>query len=404
MKKLSAYQLIFLLALLTLLLTACDPTCYPYLVVDQVSILEGKPYLHVAEKVSWGLGCGITTPDRYYVSPDAGVTWKELVTPGEARMVQEAVDSKQITSCVPDDLQVCYRITGEPHIERSRDGGTSWRVDWRMPAGRHLFMIRFPEMNDLVDVEPDLIPYDLAILETSSGYVVLVAYGNQGVLIKSPDGDWKRYAISTATEGVRPAAPIPYRAVDFENAWQTLLSETIWIFLLAFCYLTIYATVSWHCILLKMPRVKPSLKGWLLAAAIPTGIVFVVLVWAFIVSHSNGTPAEWQGLDTMLKYICVLPVVIGSVVLLVSIFSLPNHKAIWLSGLLAFVLALAFFVLTWLPFGLWAWGILRYYWQALIAAAILAGFVLIFGILAESNLVRHSGAGPGRNPKTKGET
>jgi hypothetical protein len=368
-------------------------------VVDQVSIMDGKPYLHVAEKVSWGLGCGITTPDRYYVSPDTGLTWKELVSPNDPRPGQKKAESNLVTSCVGDELQVCYRISGESYIENSTDGGSTWRIDWQMPAGRHLYMIRYPGMKDLVDVSPDLVPYDLAILETEAGYVVLVAYGNQGVLVKSPEGDWDRYAVSTATEGVRPAAPIPYRAVDFENAWQALRSETTWIFLMAFCLSTLLSTLSWRRMMQQAPRVKPSLKVWLTLGSVIAALVFILLVWLFILSHRNGTPGEWVGVDTAVLYVCMLPAVIGSVVLLVVLASLPNKAAAWLTGLVALALSAVFIILTWLPFGLWAWGIMPHYWLAMVAAAILALFVLVFSLLVEMRLARSLTHGPGQTPK-----
>jgi len=393
-------RIFYLLILLPLLLTACDPSCYPYLVVDKVSIMDGKPYLHVAEKVSWGLGCSITTPDRYYVSPDAGLTWKELVSPNDPRPGQKKAESNQVTSCTGDDQQVCYRIRGESYVERSTDGGSTWKIDWQMPTGRDLYMIRYPGMQDLVDVSPDLVPYDLAILQTEAGYVVLVAYGNQGVLVKSPEGDWDRHPVSTGTEGVRPAAPIPYRAVDFENAWQALLSETTWIVLMAFCLVTLLSTLSWRRMMARAPRVKPSLKVWLTLGAVIAGLVFILLVWLFFLSHRNGTPSEWEGVDTAVTYICMLPALAGAVVMLVILASLPNKATAWLAGLLALVLGLVFVALTWLPFALWAWGILPHYWLAMIGAAISALLTLLLSFLAEMRLVRGISSGPGNVPKS----
>lgn len=392
-------RILYLLVLVPLLLTACDPSCYPYLVVDQVSIMDGKPYLHVAEKVSWGLGCSITTPDRYYVSPDAGLTWKELVSPNDPRPGQKKTESNQVTSCAGDDQQVCYRIRGESYVERSTDGGSTWKVDWQMPSGRHLYMIRYPGMQDLVNVSPDLVPYDLAILQTEAGMVVLVAYGNQGMLVKSPAGEWNRYPVTTAAEGVRPAAPIPYRAVDFDDAWQALLSETTWIVLMAVCLVTLLSTLSWRRMMAQAPRVKPSLKAWLTLGAVIAGLVLVLLIWLFFLSHRNGAPSEWVGVDTAVTYICLLPALVGAVVLLIILASLPNKAAAWLAGLLALALGLVFIALTWLPFALWAWGILPHYWLAMIAAAISALLVLLSSFLVEMRLVRGITPGPGKVPK-----
>lgn len=379
-------------------LTACDPTSYPYLAVKGVSVFDKKPYLRVSILSSWGPGCCGENPNNYYVSQDGGNTWQELTTHPE--YLPDNIwlpTSSQTGECVPNDPHVCYRLNGKPEVEISTDDGKSWQIDWKMPPGRQLYMARDPVFIDLIEVFPDTIPYDLGILETETGYVVIVAYGNQGLLVRSTSGTWERYPIQMEPketyanyfEEIFPALPLPYRATSVGDLVLALASETGWIFLLALTWLMLLHTTGWVRLSKGAEEWKRGQIAWLVIFSVILGAAFGLQLWIFISIHLHGTPRDYWDVKGLFQCLC-LPLAILAIIVFVATWEkLPYIKAVTLVSQRALKWSLIFFGLVWMPFGLWALGIIPHYLSAQIGAGLMGLLTIFLGLRAEKHLVQH---------------
>lgn len=396
MKNLRTCCVLIILTMLASLLSACDPYSRYYLAVKKVSVVDQQAYLRVSILTSWGPGCCGEDPDHFYIGQDEGKTWQELQSPPDFLPdFTWAPDGDHRSECVPNDPLECYRITGESNVEISTDGGKTWQIDWKMPAGRELFMARQPEMVYLVEVFPDTIPSDLGILEAETGHVVIVAYGNQGVLVKSPSGEWNRYAVMMEPvdrfgmlDEVVPATPLPYRAISFETFLVTLASETSWIFLLAVSWLMLLGLQGWSQL---SNKVAEQNRNQMTGQNTFTGLIrvaFVVQLLIFFLIHLGGSPQDYEEITWVFKYICPPLVIVALFVFVGFSSALSNQRDARQVRQLALKWALAFLGLTWLPFGLWALGILPYYSLALISAGLMGLLAVYLGLRTENRLVQ----------------
>ena len=369
-------------------LTACDPQSLAYLEVNRVGIIEQKPYLRVYIKWSTGLGMDYPQPGPYYASLDEGQTWQEVAPPPDDPLpVIDAPVPGPLEACVAQAQEVCYRLNGQPSVEISTDSGKSWQVDWQIPSGSQDYMKRLPEMEMLENVNPDIIPYDLAILETEAGHVVLVAYGNQGVLVKSTDGAWSRVAVLAEDAEIRAAAPLLTQAPDQGTVVRVLATENVYILLLAITGLILFTAVGWLGIVKKAANPKQAQITRLNIVVFLSVTAFGLLGYVFVITHQGGTPHDWEMVNNMLVPVCMLPMMLLIMVMFAIGGDLPNQKYVWRAGLLALGLALGFFILTWLPFGLWARGIIAQYSQAWSGVVVLVLLDFMFSFVAIGHFV-----------------
>ena len=117
--------------------------------------------------------------------------------------------------------KVLYRTEiGSTRIERSGDGGATWDVDWEIPQGRYDYMKRHLHrgsrwrgfgVND-IELAPD-----------GSG-ALIVAFDGEGILVRSPDGEWSQHAI----DGIVPVTSSARSASDVGSAlmfeWFVLIA------------------------------------------------------------------------------------------------------------------------------------------------------------------------------------
>jgi hypothetical protein len=169
---------------------------------------------------------------------------------------------------------------------------------------------------------------------------------------------------------------------------QVLASETTFILLLTFTGLAMFASIGWVGMVKKAASPKQGQVDRLSILAFLSGTAFVLLGFLFVSSQQGGTSQGGGLVNSGLVQLCLLPAIMLMVVLFAMGSNLPNPKYVWRVGMLALGLAIGFFILTWLPFGLWAWGIIPRYSQAWIWVGVMGLLDLVLSFLPIGWLVR----------------
>lgn len=152
------------------------------------------------------------------ISEDGGKTWKWTAR-NELNLIPSDLIPMPVIVCVSDQPTECYRINDQIIVETSNDGGKSWKISWELPADRFSFMKR-------IDSDINLGPYDLLIFQWENRNYVLVAAGEEGILLRElPDGEWERIQVQNAI-------PTPYKSASLSNTFSTIWIELlIWFFI-----------------------------------------------------------------------------------------------------------------------------------------------------------------------------
>jgi len=149
------------------------------------------------------------------LSQDGGRTWQETYNAPSALAEDMTLPRIVCESTQPD---LCYRIAQKEQVEESRDGGKTWRIAWSIPPGRRAYMERMGRGAPSGGI--DMGPYDLALVGppgTNGLHTLVVAMGDQGILVRTPEGAWDRY-------GVWAAIPTPFAAeLSFYTSMELVL-------------------------------------------------------------------------------------------------------------------------------------------------------------------------------------
>ncbi|MGD9101443.1 MAG: sialidase family protein, partial [Anaerolineae bacterium] len=179
-------------ASLAMLATSCDESS-----VERVMVFEQSVYADLGY-------------DSIARSDNGGQTWTRIRDfedmPGQILQQLDRRAQLPIIVCDPENTQTCYRVTGTEQVQGSQDGGQTWKVVWQVPWGRREFIERFAG-TQICGTKSDLAPRDLVLLSQEEGAWLFAAMGNEGVLVRTPQGAWRRY-------GVFAASPTPYRSGD----------------------------------------------------------------------------------------------------------------------------------------------------------------------------------------------
>jgi hypothetical protein len=278
-----------------------------------------------------------------------------------------------LTACDPVEPTTCYRIDGTPQVEESLDGGASWTTAWLSPADREDFRIRMAG-GVLLDCGkiPDVRTFDLVMYPGPKGSTLLVAMGNEGLLVHPSQGGWQAVGITSAPGdaiGVR-IIPTPFMARNLSEAIENTAVE--------FLFAVTAALLTWSIVSIWMRRkilhrIDPHLKSKrvFLPAAIALGLTLVIPAAIIYLTPRN---------SILLLSVFAIPFWIILAALAVVHFStfpkiIPAHmrKVDWyvlLFGILVFMAG-------WLPMGLWAYRVIELYTPALILS-IGGGLVILF--------------------------
>ena len=374
-KALKHILLILIIGILILSLSACTPSSHPYISVEKIGIIDKAIYISASQHCVFCRETEIKTGLVYYASEDDGQTWEEITLPGEEIMQILGHDqNKQSAGCLSTNSHICYQITGKEQVEISNDGGATWKIDWQFPIGRKLYMER-----RTLGLSPDTIPFDIQTLESNNRYFVIVALGNQGVLVKLPDGNWNRYAVGTAV-------PIPYQAANFREAGDVLYSESFSMILIAIGSLLSLSLCVWIIVYVNSDKL---LRKKILTSCLVFLFSIVILPSYYIFLSSSPNIGWLESLH--FRYI------IAGVRIITNILPFISFWVTWLMvirislnkdlGLLTLLLSVVFSVILYfcilLPFQLWALGTISVYETALVISWLVGIIVVLIALISE---------------------
>jgi len=337
-----------------------DPFSYPYMTVDRVVVVQDVFYVHGVLGCSHGTDvCEGTGSDLYYASDDGGMTWKKTdMPPVEIVRAANTPVSKSKSLCSSDDPNLCFRIvSGKEQVQSSTNGGSSWRAEWKVPIGREVFMARHTY---LFHVPPDTVPYDLALLEKKAQPIVVVAMGNQGVLVRDATGDWNRIAVSTSNSRENPvSAPVPFSTTSFSDLLNDIVYEWLvatFVSILFFAFMSIFALFNYHTFL------ENRFQAVAFLAYVPLIGLSVFYLWLQTLNDIQfWTTVKGEWIDYNPQYLCGLPFIGLALTWLMFILISKRRAFGFYASFIPLVSALALFAGPVLPFILWGMGIIPLY-------------------------------------------
>ena len=366
------FSLLLLIGITFSFLSACGPPGYNFIVVEKISVSKNVVYVRASQDCN---NCQTIEGFVYYASHDNGQTWEEVTSPtNEVLQILKQKQNKQSPVCILIETKVCYRITYKEQVDISNDGGVTWQSDWQIPAGRKDYMQKL-----FVGPGPTIIPFDIQVTESAIGHFVVVAMGNQGVLVKSPDGNWNRYAVGLAV-------PTPYQAANFREATDVLSTEHYLTILIAFCSFLLLSFWAWATIYIKSDKM---LRKNILASCLVFLFSIVILPSYYIFLSSSPNIGWLESLH--FRYI------IAGVRIITNILPFISFWVTWLMvirislnkdlGLLTLLLSVVFSVTLYfcilLPFQLWALGTISVYETALVISWLVGIIVVLIALISE---------------------
>ncbi|MBU1879056.1 MAG: hypothetical protein KJ734_08895, partial [Chloroflexi bacterium] len=383
-----------LLALgLAALATVATPPCPSPVCIARLVVFEQSVYVGVAP-YNFNYDRYDTTISAILRSDDGGRTWtynplKPADLPTEvARQFEQSIRLPLVV-CDPENPQTCYRITGAEQVDGSTDGGQTWQVAWQVPQGRRKFM-ELAIARGAVQCKQslDIGPYDLAFHSQNGTTTLLVASGNEGIVVRTPDGTWQRYAVSFAY-------PTPYKIEDWRLGYSFLLELLLYeigcslgmavLIWLALCIL------GWSIILSRMHISLGRSLRWVLAP-----ILLAVGLWvlsSLLVYMFDPSPENNKRVDVLVTLVLLIPalVPVGPVIIWHRVASKSSRsRPARRAALACFLAAAGIFPLAWLPFPLWALGLIPVYEMALALSVLIGIVVLVCGAYAVRRLSRRA--------------
>lgn len=344
-----------MLALGSLAALATSP-CPPPNSADRVFVVEDQLYVGVNQ--SWNAN----EPWVYVLSEDQK-TWNHVPVPDVSAPVRAAYQnphpSLPVTACDPADALLCYRIDEQGRILESNDAGQTWQVSWQYPPGRYDYMDRI-ELPSLCAYKPNTHFLDLAILPAdraaSGGSTVVLAAGNQGVLLRRGGGEWQRMGVEERLQ------PSPIQSASLAEAFEGIGPEFIYS---GVASLLAYSLISF----LGRKHTYPDENGKIRRPDWALHWGFFVLPWILAYLAVRFTiPGDTVLVPTVQHFaIYALALMLG-----VLIFAATGERGYRRkAGLLALAAVSVVLFLPVMLFLLWAFGAITHHLTALILALVI---------------------------------
>jgi len=297
-------------------------------------------------------------------SADGGDTWFQAGQPPDDPLPAHVETSlaanraQPVIQCVPSDDATCYRTAPEGRVEVSHDGGRNWSTAWSLPRQDYRRRSNNPLFSPIGPDQPfDPGPYDLVVVPSGPGHRVIVALGSEGVVVRTQDGAW-------AQQQVGSAAPSSPRAASLTEALEAVAGELFLALVLAPAVALALAAAATRSGLSRQ-RGLGAIRS---AAVMAMGAAAVAQTWWFYTG-------EWWW------FALVAALTLSGAGLVAMVLrtqrQAPGEVATVKPPVLA--AAAAVFLAAWLPFPLWALGLLPSYASAVAVAACGAVMTLAWG-------------------------
>lgn len=372
------FLVLIFIGILILYLPACTPAPYHFIVVEKIAVDQDIIYARASQDCNF---CEDIVGLIYYVSQDNGQTWEEITSPTED-VLQKLADKQnnQPALCLSPDSRICYQITGKEQVEISNDSGVTWQIDWQIPAGRKLYMER-----RVLGLNPDTIPFDIQTMESEAGYFVIVAMGNQGVLVKSSDGNWNRFAVGLAV-------PTPYQAANFNEAGDVLYSELYLSILIAVVSLVLLSLCVWLFVYINADKL---LRKRVFRSCVPFLFSITLFLSYFLFIYFARRVGLLEG-PRYYSFLSNFRFFIRAILFVVYASPIIGFFATWFSviyispnkiSLLTFPLCIVFSIILYFgiysPFLLWALGTISVYETALVISSLVGIIFVLIALITE---------------------
>lgn len=372
-------------------------SCPPILSVKRLAVVDTTIYARAGDEVS---------NPPVFKSSDGGRTWDQVTNaasnlPDVVAMLNTSVSSLY-QLCNPQIPSACYRIAGAERVEESVDGDQHWQTAWEVPWGRRQYMDRRLKGGLLACRKPsvDMGPYDLAFVDTAGHRALVVAMGNEGVLLRTSAVTWERIGVSLAH-------PTPFYGNVIDLVLYTF-PETFASLLVAMGALLMLASVTWLTVIRSKRSDPPAGRSPAWAIRPAMGVLLFVILASACGVNTFGLIGSAHGYEDFVNRFTVGAVVIAleswplSILAVVSLgvgyfwtwrrvipiasrpeFARRAHRISWLA-------ALGLLGLLPLPFGLWVVGIIPLYQIAAVLALLVGLVVVVWGVRTVLRLSRQA--------------
>lgn len=323
---------------------------------------------------------GDTRWDSWFVSEDKGRTWERLsVTPSFLEGKKDHSTKMPKTICDMYDDEHCFRISGEERVEASVDGGKTWSVAWEIPPGRRKFIERRASLG-LCPKRIDLGPYDIEWVGDSGVRSVVVALGNEGILIITKDGSTSRVSVNGYS------TPSSYRASSFVDGLMTILGETATLSSLGVLWWVIANLIYWKPVLAKIESISPedNQARWIISPLRKTliSLAIIVVLGLILFQYAFGLALLLNFAPIRLLFIAgLLGSFIGQTMSWRRLSSVISDPADTKNAIISLLVSeIALIMLGFIPLYFWTISIINHYHTAVIGSICLLFLVIILSV------------------------